>query len=237
MSNPYTHLAQYYDFFADPESEVQIIRKIKEYITDFSQASLLDLGCGTGRLTGEFAPFFSQVYGLDNSFEMLEIFKERQGSIADSKIDLRLADISTDKLPQADVVIALTDVLNHLSPAKLPLACKNIEQAFKEHTLFIFDLLKLDYLREERGDFTFYSELGNEEMPSTCFVWENSWDEELWEARSQFTFFHEEGGLYRRNLAELTEYYYEVEELFSYFKELSLLDSLDLPERKLFIAR
>lgn len=50
---------------------------LKKYMPDFKDKTVLDIGCGIGRLSELFAADFREVYGVDISEEMIEQGKDR----------------------------------------------------------------------------------------------------------------------------------------------------------------
>jgi DNA-binding transcriptional ArsR family regulator len=63
-----------------------------------STSVVADLGCGTGRLAEELAPYVGRVIGVDNSPAMLKTAKKRAAEL--SNVDLRLGEL--EALPIAD---------------------------------------------------------------------------------------------------------------------------------------
>ena len=78
IMDAYTSFAQVYDLFMDnvPYEEwgVYLHTLLKEY--GIKDGLLLDLGCGTGKLTRIMESFGYDMIGLDNSYEMLDIARE-----------------------------------------------------------------------------------------------------------------------------------------------------------------
>ncbi len=238
----YALLAEVYDAFSDPEGDAEIIEQIHEwfrrYLPQAPESKLIDLGCGTGRLTLPLAKSFHQTEAIDLSPEMLAIFRARLEPR--DKISLIHANILEVDSSPADVVISLTDTINHLSPEELQILLRRLSDLTVPGGLFIFDLLKRDYLASERGDHCFYSELGGADETETCFVWENDWDEESAIANSYFTFFKrdEQSGLYRRELAELSEYFHDFQTLCEVLgADWTVLEENSYPERSLYLLQ
>lgn len=76
-----TQVAQNYDFSRplDEKVIVELFNKIKENIPDSSENTLLDAGCGTGRITIPVTKHFPnlQITGVDVSTEMLSILRRK----------------------------------------------------------------------------------------------------------------------------------------------------------------
>ena len=93
------------------------------YGTHFSDAAMLallpaetvvaDLGCGTGQVIAQLAPFVKQVIGVDNSPAMLKAARKRLGER--KNVDLRKGDLSAvpiddEQCDAAMLILALTYV-------------------------------------------------------------------------------------------------------------------------------
>lgn len=227
---PYQLLAKYYDEFQSPEdSQAQIetvTNYIRKHLASYSEPSrikLADLGCGTGIFAIALADQGYQVQALDLSQEMLDIVDQKKAQLKPSSqanLTTHLADITLHTFPRKqDVLLALTDTLNHLNHLQLISFFLTAEDNLGPGGLFFFDLIKRDFLAEERGDHTLFVELdelisdlspdtdlaqepisidskdrdSNEAsilpLPKVSMIWENSWLEEEEIAVSDLTFF------------------------------------------------
>jgi ubiquinone/menaquinone biosynthesis C-methylase UbiE/DNA-binding transcriptional ArsR family regulator len=107
-------------FFASAASEWDRLRR-ELYGERFSVAAMLallpgdivvaDLGCGSGNLAFELAPFVKQVIGVDSSAAMLKAAKRRTAAL--QNVDLRRGDLAAVPLQPAEadaaiMVLALT---------------------------------------------------------------------------------------------------------------------------------
>ena len=76
----YTSFAQVYDLFMDnvpyEEWSEYVISLLKEH--NISEGLVLDLGCGTGKMTRLLSKAGYDMIGIDNSEDMLEIAQEYQ---------------------------------------------------------------------------------------------------------------------------------------------------------------
>jgi SAM-dependent methyltransferase len=78
--------------------------------------SVLEPGCGSGRMLEEFARRGVEVAGIDVSAQMLELARERLGE----GVDLRIADMTDFDLGRRfDAAISPINTLLHLTPAQL----------------------------------------------------------------------------------------------------------------------
>ena len=142
-------------FFAGAAGEWDRLRR-ELYGHSFSSAALLallppdrtvaDLGCGTGQLVGELAPFVRQVIGVDNSAAMLKAAKRRVNGT--HNVELRKGDLEALPLDDAScdaalLVLALTYVED--VPAVLREAARVLKPTGR--------LVVVDLLRHDRDDF------------------------------------------------------------------------------------
>lgn len=113
-------------------------------------ARILDLCCGTGRISRALADRGYRVLGIDGSEGMLEIARREAPMAAFVRADAR--DFALDE--PADAVVSLFDSLNHLTePADLERAFVNVRAALAPGGRFLFDLNdESSFLRHWRGE-------------------------------------------------------------------------------------
>ncbi len=261
----YQILAKYYDQFQDTEERDQIFDLLLDFIKQqfpdkaFEQLYLADLGCGTGVFTIPFLKQGFQVEAIDLASSMVAVLEQKVVQLP-PKIRKNLktcaGNLITHKLQrQADIIIALTDTMNHLTPQEFVRGLANIGHNIKPQGLLIFDLLKKDFLQDERGNNTFFVELDGVQSdfvelvrvqsdqsaatPETALIWENTWVSEEETAISDFTFFEkQESGLYSRSTEQITEYYHAETRLLQLIGEkYNCLQKIHFPERIMYILK
>ncbi len=121
-----TLAAQNYDFGRplDEKIIVDLFNKIKENITDFSENTLLDAGCGTGRITIPVAKHFPnlQITGVDTSLEMLEVFQHKISKLQIKNYQIIHGDLLKLNLPDNSFKTTLiSSVLHGIEDWKLAL--------------------------------------------------------------------------------------------------------------------
>jgi SAM-dependent methyltransferase len=87
----YDNIARKYDFPCDEASKLGFetaCRLIHNFTSNFRNAAIMDLGCGTGRYFDAIQGY-ERIVGVDISREMLKVAKERSGG---KRIDLIRAD-------------------------------------------------------------------------------------------------------------------------------------------------
>ena len=114
----YTSFAQVYDLFMDnvPYEEwgEYLAHLLKEY--GIKDGLLLDLGCGTGKLTRIMESYGYDMIGVDNSYEMLDMAREH----ASENILYLLQDMREFELyGTVEAVISVCDSLNYLLEEKV----------------------------------------------------------------------------------------------------------------------
>lgn len=145
-----------------------------ETLAQEEQNVVVDLGCGTGTLTGLLASAGYNMIGIDNSQEMLSIAiakKEESGSdILYLNQDMRELEL----YGTAGAVISVCDSLNYL------LAEEDIEKTFRlvnnylyPGGIFIFDFNTVYKYETEIGDTTIA-----ENREDCSFIWENYYNPE-----------------------------------------------------------
>ena len=80
----------------DPEgAEIRTIHAL----VDFSDADVLDVGCGDGRLTWRFAAAARSVLGIDPSDAAVETARASTPADLSAKVRFQVADVTTAHLP------------------------------------------------------------------------------------------------------------------------------------------
>lgn len=139
----YDILATFYDSFIDPDVYERYLSLVDKYT---SKGSLLDVGCGTGNLSIEFARRGFDVMATDLSMDMLQIVHYRAEQ---EEVDLELGIYDMlDPIPvEYDTIVASMDVINHLTDLEdVMFGFTNIFQSLKTNGVFIFDVLSPEYV-------------------------------------------------------------------------------------------
>ena len=102
-------VARYYDLNPEPPVDIPFYRAL----VPSPQASVLELGCGTGRVLIPFARSCGFIHGIDSSQAMLQICREKLGESENARITL--GDICDFDLGRRfDLIIAPYRVLQNL---------------------------------------------------------------------------------------------------------------------------
>lgn len=88
----------------DPErTEVAVIHRL----IDFSGRSVLEIGCGDGRLTWRYADQADRVLAIDPDPDEVEIAQENLPDSLRETVEFRVADITADRLPNRQFDLAV----------------------------------------------------------------------------------------------------------------------------------
>lgn len=190
----YSSFAQVYDLFMDNvpyEEWCEYIRGIlQEY--DVCDGLVLDLGCGTGKLTRLLAKAGYDMIGVDNSAEMLAIAREE----GYEQILYLLQDMRSFELyGTVRAVVSICDSMNYiLEEDELLTVFRLVNNYLDPAGIFIFDLNTVYKYRELLGETTI-----SENREEGSFIWDNYYDEEDGINEYDLTLFiKEKDDLYRR---------------------------------------
>lgn len=192
----YTGFAEVYDVFMDnvPYEEwcSYVTGLLKEY--QVMDGLVLDLGCGTGSLTGLMARSGYDMIGIDNSGEMLQIAMNKRNA---SGLDILylLQDMRGFELyGTVKAVISICDSMNYIMEyQELVEVFRLVNNYLDPKGVFIFDLNTEYKYRELLADNTFA-----EDREESSFIWNNFYDEEDKVNEYDLTLFVKEGELYRK---------------------------------------
>ena len=169
----YTSFAQVYDLFMDnvPYEEwgAYLDCVFKEY--GIEDGLILDLGCGTGKLTRLMSEKGYDLIGVDYSYEMLDIAKEQ----SDESILYLMQDMREFELyGTVRAIFSACDCLNYiLEEDELREVFSLVNNYLDPKGIFIFDMNTPFKYQELLGENTFA-----ENREEGSFIWENYYDEE-----------------------------------------------------------
>lgn len=192
----YTGFAEVYDVFQDnvPYEEwcSYVTGLLKEY--QVMDGLVLDLGCGTGSLTGLMARSGYDMIGIDNSGEMLQIAMNKR-NVSGLDILYLLQDMRGFELyGTVKAVISICDSMNYIMEyQELVEVFRLVNNYLDPKGVFIFDLNTEYKYRELLADNTFA-----EDREESSFIWNNFYDEEDKVNEYDLTLFVKEGELYRK---------------------------------------
>lgn len=169
----YTSFAQVYDLFMDNVPYEQwgkyLANVLKEY--GIEDGLLLDLGCGTGKLTRIMENYGYDMIGVDNSYEMLDIAREH----STDNILYLLQDMRAFELyGTVRAIYSACDSINYiLEEDELREVFALANNYLDPGGLFVFDINTPYKYKELLAENTFA-----ETREEGSFIWENYFDEE-----------------------------------------------------------
>lgn len=227
MINAYDAFASAYDVLNTEIDYDEMAEYIKRVLTDNGveqNALVLDLGCGTGRLTSALSSLGYDMTGVDSSEEMLS--RAIEGS--DGDILYLCQDITDFELyGTVAAAVCTTDTVNHLTEvSQLERTVSLLHNYIEPGGIFIFDVNspakfekvygKNDYVLEDEG---------------VVLTWQNDYDPDSRIADFYITLFEErEDGAWNRSDTDFSERCYSLDELCRILSEggfevLSVTDS------------
>ncbi len=225
-----------------PSRTKYLLKLFKKF--DRKPTLLLDVACGTGGFSLEFAKKGVEVIGTDMSEDMLAIAREKT---AEEGLDILYLCQSAEELDlygTVDGAVCCMDSINHITdPKTLKTAFEKISLFLEPERLFIFDVNTLYKQEKILANNTFV--LDEEDV--YC-VWQNEFDPEHKITNISLDFFTKEDDIYVRSGEEFSEKAYTNEELGvllqnagfkieAIFGDMSETPPADTEERIFYICR
>ena len=214
----YGIFSQFYDELTDNvdyKKRADYFRTLLMRYGTAADASVLDIGCGTGMLTAELAARGFDMIGIDPSPDMLG---EAQNNAYDAEVSVMFLCQSAENLDLYDTVdaaVSSLDVINHIDSAE------NVKKAFYKAGLFmnpdgvfIFDVNTVYKHREILKDNAFVYETDD-----VYCVWQNYLNEDDSVDITLDFFEEDEDGAYIRTTEEFTEHAYSMETIEKWLSE------------------
>ena len=217
----YGKFAQVYDMFMDNIDYEKWADYIAEHLNShgISDGLVLELGCGTGTMTGLLAQKGYDMIGVDNSEEMLAEAMEKK---VESGYDILylLQDMQEFELyGTVRAVISVCDSLNYITEKEELLQVFQLVNNYLDPGgLFLFDMNTLHKYRDILGDTTIA-----ENRDEGSFIWDNTFDQDknlnIYELA---VFLPREDGLYEKCEELHCQKAYTKEEIEDLLKEAGL---------------
>lgn len=230
----YKDFARVYDEFMDQTPYDEWLENILTVFDRYGikdDASILDLGCGTGKMARRLAKKGYEVTAVDNSMDMLEVAASEE----DDGILYVLQDMISLELPKkVDAVVSICDCMNYiLERDDLREVFTRVKRFLKEDGVFMFDMNSHYKYKEILACNTFA-----EDREDASFIWDNFYDEEDRINEYQLSLFiQNEQGTYNKYEELHLQKAYEEEEIKNLlfeagFKNVSVYDAETLDEVK-----
>ncbi|MBO5060947.1 MAG: class I SAM-dependent methyltransferase [Clostridia bacterium] len=196
--NSYTKFARLYDSLMNSDINYEQWADYIENMLDRyckSPKLICDLACGTGNITLPLSARGYDMIGVDKSFDMLSIAREKA---AEKNLDIMFLQQDLKQLDlygSCDAFLCMIDGFNYiLNPNTLYKIAKRIKTCFLEPDgIFIFDLSSEYKLKTFIGDNTFIHD-GDD----IFYTWENKFYEKPKMCDMYLNFFVKSGGGYKR---------------------------------------
>ena len=144
----YVDYAEYYDFDPNPKIDLDFYLEYAK-LTSLSRGPILELACGSGRLTIPIAEAGFEIYGLDLSANMLAICRTKvESKNLTDNVHLSLANITEFDLPRVDFTLAFIAVRSfmHLFTQQDQISClRSVYRHLSAGRLFIIDIYAPNY--------------------------------------------------------------------------------------------
>ncbi len=227
MSSSYDIFSQFYDGLTQNvnyKKRAEFFRTLLIRYGVKDGASVLDMGCGTGKFTCEMAKLGYDMIGIDNSPEMLN---EARNNMYDNGVEMLLLCQSMENLDlygTVDCAVSTLDSINHL-PGE-----QSVKKAFYNSGLFmnpngvlIFDINTIYKHKKVLGNNTFVYDTDD-----VFCVWQNALncDDSV---TISLDFFEPDGDVYYRSCEEFTEYAYAIDDIKKWLEdaEFEVIDVFD----------
>lgn len=170
---------------------------------------LLDVACGTGGFSNEFAKSGVEVIGVDMSEDMLDCARRNSAECGTDVLFLCQKAQELDLYGTVDGAICCLDSLNHITDYReLCKAIKRVSLFLEEDRLFIFDVNTLYKHKHILGNNTFVIE-----HDDVFCTWQNEFDEKKLMTDISLDFFVKDGEKYIRSSEDFSERAYTESEL------------------------
>ena len=165
MGSNYSVLAKYYDRFTQNDCDyVSWSQYLYCVAVKHGAKEVVDVACGTGKMTKLLLDKGLKVIGIDASEEMLNVARTKCKTVF-VKQDMRKLE-----LPHlADMAVCVNDGVNYLKPNELATFFQRVAAALKVGAPFLFDVSSPHKLKNIIGNNVFYYDDENETL-----LWSNT---------------------------------------------------------------
>ena len=217
----YTGFATVYDLFMDniPYQDwcAYVTGLLKEH--GVSDGLVLDLGCGTGKLTRLLAAEGYDMIGVDLSEEMLEVALEHEMEDPKQILYLQQDMREFELYGTVRAIVSICDSMNYLEDYEdLVQVLKLANNYLDPKGVFIFDMNTVYKYREQLGEQTIA-----ENREESSFIWENYFDEDEMVNEYDLTLFiREEDGRFSKYEETHYQKAFEISEVLEAVKEAGM---------------
>ncbi len=205
----YGALARFYDSLMPAQAYEAWAEVCHALFQPLGLRTVLDLACGTGRLSWLLSEKGYEVVGVDRSSEMLAEAMARPEEHAGGEPPLFICQSmeELDLYGTVQAAVCSMDSLNYLAPEELREALRRVRLFTEPGGLFVFDIHTPEKLRSMDGE-----NFIDESEDAFC-VWSAEYSEEEGACDYVVDLFTREGRLWRRSTEEHREYAHDPETL------------------------
>lgn len=215
----YTIFADIYDEFMDniPYNEwgEYLVSLLAEH--GIKEGLIVDLACGTGRITRELAECGYDMIGIDISADMLTIARSycyEYDNDLDADILYLLQDMREFKIiGKAHAIVSICDSMNYMSSVHdLIQVFKGVKESLEADGVFIFDMKTHHFFRDVIGNST-----QTDVREDAVLIWENEYDDNSRDNTYYLTMFlqvEDNDGVYERYEEEHIQHAFTLDEVY-----------------------
>lgn len=217
----YTGFASVYDLFMDNIPYKDWCAYVTSLLNEYgvSDGLVLDLGCGTGKLTRLLADEGYDMIGVDLSEEMLEVALEHEMENPKQILYLQQDMREFELYGTVRAIVSICDSMNYLMEYEdLVQVLKLANNYLDPKGIFIFDMNTVYKYREQLGEQTIA-----ENREESSFIWENYFDEDEMVNEYDLTLFiREEDGRYAKYEETHYQRAFEIDEVKAAIREAGM---------------
>lgn len=170
MSNSYTAIAQYYDIFSQNDCDYpQWSQYLYAVARKHSAQKVVDIACGTGKMTVLLQKMGLSVTGVDISEQMLAVAQQKCRAVFVCQ-DMRKLALPT----RSQMAVCVNDGVNYLKPSELTAFFAQVAQNLKAGAPFVFDVSSPYKLTQVLGNNIFFDDGDNQTLLWTNTLHANS---------------------------------------------------------------
>lgn len=214
----FTHVAPWYDAIMAGVPYEMWVRYLEEILSHFEYRAetVLDLACGTGKVSRLLAKKGYEVVGVDGSAGMIEEARDRTPDGQVEYVCQQMERLALDR--RFDLVVSLFDSLNYLTePADLQECFRRVNDHLVPGGLLIFDL---------NGMYAFEADLFTQESRGPRrrveYTWRSSFNRETRLCHVFMEYRVKEGGRWREFQEVHVQRAYTVEEINAMLKNAGM---------------
>lgn len=200
----YSVLAKYYDRFSHNDCDYE---SWSQYLSAVAKSNgvktIVDLACGTGKMTKLLVKNGFSVIGVDSSPEMLQQATDCRGATFVLQ-DMRKLALTR----KADMATVVNDGVNYLKQNQLASFFQTVAQNLRSGGVFVFDVSSPHKLKQVLGNNVFYYD-----CDQATLLWTNQVKGES--VTLSLTLFEREGDVYRRSDENHVQFVHTEEQIVS----------------------